>query len=238
MEQKPITVLVIDDLDSDRAFAVRQIAHFVPSKRIHTAANTVEVMRILQTVPIDLVFIDMEMPDNTGFAVAKCVESTQPRAKYAFLTGHAELGAESYEYDPIDFLCKPVSRERLERTFERFARSRSPFSQDRIPLETGEGTYLLSPADVLYIAREKQGASIVCREKRLAVKKSLSELELIFGDFGLVRCHQSYLISIHHVLSLRQASFGRTYLAELEGGQSVPVSRSQYTALKEQLQEL
>lgn len=54
MSKSPITVLIIDDQDSDRAYAVKNISLYVPEEHIHTAANTAEMMRILKTVSIDL----------------------------------------------------------------------------------------------------------------------------------------------------------------------------------------
>ena len=63
----------------------------------------------------------------------------------------------------------------------------------------------------------------------------MDELELIFSDYGLFRCHQSYLISLRQVAGVTQSDFGRTYWAVLKNGQRIPVSRGKYAAMQEKL---
>ncbi|MBR5947710.1 MAG: response regulator, partial [Clostridia bacterium] len=82
-EQRKINVLIVDD-DPVAAEAARSgSALFVDDKRIMTASDSVEMMRILTTTPIDLAFLDMEMPDTDGFTVADYLVKVQPKAKYA-----------------------------------------------------------------------------------------------------------------------------------------------------------
>ncbi len=120
MEKLNINTLIIDDekTHSDQAF--QKIALYVDEQHIFTASDSVEVMHILQTVSIDLAFIDVEMADVDGFTIADYIRTSQPKADYVFLTGLTEFGAKSYEYEPLDFLCKPVYALRLQKTFERF----------------------------------------------------------------------------------------------------------------------
>ena len=239
MERKQCTVLVIDDdpvaLEQSRS----KIALYVPPEKIFTAENAVEVMRILKSVPVDLVFIDMELPDTDGFSLADYVSAAQPKAKYVFLTGHVELGAKSYEYEPLDFLCKPLDVLRLQKTFDRYERSRSPgrYTKEQIALESTSGFMLISPADVLYITRESRKTVICCAGGSHTAANTLDELELIFSDYGFFRCHQSYLISLAHVTGIKKSEFGKTYTATLDNGAQVAVSRHRYAPLKERLSE-
>ncbi len=117
---------------------------------------------------MDLVFIDREMPDTDGFSIADYVRDIQPKAKCVFLTGHTELGAKSYEYEPLDFLCKPVDILRLRKTFDRYERTRSAGgpATEQIGIESTTGFVLLSPADILYITRENRKKA---KQRRSAV---------------------------------------------------------------------
>lgn len=239
MEKLRINVLIVDDDPVSLEQSRETVLLFVPAEKVYTAVNSVEVMRILQSVPIDLAFVDIEMADTDGFAMAGYIQSAQPRARYAFLTGHTELGAKSYDYEPLDFLCKPVNPLRLKKTFERFEKSRAPRhgSNEQIAIETTAGFVLISPADVLYVTRESRKTVIVCNTQRYLVKNPLEELELIFGEFDLFRCHQSYLVSLPHISSAVQADFGRTYWAILDNGNRVPVSRNRYADMRRRLGE-
>ena len=237
-EKRPINVLIVDDDAVAIAEAKRYISLYVDEQRIYQASNAVEMMRLLSTIPMDLAFLDMEMPDIDGFTIADYLARVQPKTRYVFLTGHTELGAKSYEYEPIDFLCKPVNVVRLQKTFERFDRLRGirP-TQEQIAVESGNGLVLISPREIRYISRSNRKTVIHCAEESHIVKMPLSELEITFADYDLVRCHQSFLISMAHVASVEKSSFGRTYAAVLDTGEKIPVSRGQYLELREKITE-
>lgn len=239
MEQIHANILIVDDEPASMEQSRQLIELYGEKERIYTASNSVEVMRVLQSVPIDLAFVDIEMPDNDGFTIAGYIQSAQPRTKYVFLTGHTELGAKSYDYEPLDFLCKPVNALRLQKTFQRFekARAQERNAMDQIAIESTSGFVLISPAEIMYVTRENRKIIAYCEKQSYTVKNSLDELELIFNEYGLFRCHQSYLVSLRHVTGVAQSDFGRTYWAILRNGQRVPVSRGKYAAIQARLRE-
>ena len=233
-EQRKINVLIVDDDRVAMEAARAAIALFVDEKRIMTASNSVEMMRILTTTPIDLAFLDMEMPDTDGFSVADYLIRIQPKAKFVFLTGHTELGAKSYEYEPMDFLVKPVSALRLQKTFERFDRTRTKKPEkSRIAVETSVGFVLIDPNDILYISRDSRKAVIHLKNSEYIVNNTLSELELMFADQDVIRCHQSFLVSLRHLKSAEKSGLGRTFYAVLDTDEKVPVSRDKFGELRE-----
>lgn len=239
MEKIKANVLLVDDEPASMEQSRKMLLLYAEEQRIYSACNSVEVMRVLQSVPIDLAFVDIEMPDNDGFTIAGYIQDTQPRAKYVFLTGYTELGAKSYDYEPLDFLCKPVNAIRLQKTFQRFekARSQAGNSIDQIAIESTSGFVLISPAEIMYVTRENRKIVVYCEKQSYTVKNSLDELELIFSEYGLFRCHQSYLVSLYDVTGVTQSDFGRTYWAVLRNGQRVPVSRGKYAAMQARLRE-
>lgn len=237
-EKRAINILIVDDDAAAIAQARQNIAFYVEEQRIYHASNAVEMMRLLTTIPMDLAFLDMEMPDIDGFSIADYLAKVQPKTRYVFLTGHTELGAKSYEYEPLDFLCKPVNALRLQKTFERFDRiSGARPAQEKIAVETGEGLVLIPPQEIRYISRDNRKTVINCADKNYAVKMPLAELEIMFADYDLIRCHQSFLVALDHVASAEKAAFGRTYAAVLDTGDKIPVSRGRYPELWEKLTE-
>lgn len=237
MADKPIRVLIVDDDPISLEQSRQKIARCAENGQLFTAQNAEEVLAVLERTPIDLAFVDVEMPDTDGFTVVEYLRRRQPQAKYVFLTGHSELGAKSYDYEPLDFLCKPVDALRLRRTFDRFARSRGGHrpAGEQVAVEGANGFVLISPADILYIARENRKTVIHCLRENHTVKYSLDELETIFSDFGLFRLHQSYLVPLERIASVRRAEFGKTYSAALTDGTQIPVSREKYGALRDYL---
>ena len=235
-ELRKINVLIVDDDPVAMEEARRALAFYVEPTQLRTASNSVEMMRILSMVPVELAFLDMEMPDTDGFSVADYLTRTQPKTKYVFLTGHTELGAKSYEYEPLDFLCKPVNVMRLQKTFERYDRSREKNgTREQIAVETNSGFVLISPGDIRYISRDSRKTVIHCGDREYVAAASLSDLEVMFGDYDLIRCHQSFLLSLEHVVSAEKSGFGRTFYAVMDTGEEVPVSRSRFGELRESL---
>lgn len=232
-----IQVLIIDDEIISLENSKQKISLYVPIENIHVATNSIEVMRILKSKPIDMAFIDLEMPGTDGFTIANYVKETQPKAKFAFLTGHAEMGAKSYDYDALDFLCKPVDVLRLKKTFEKYEKTLSTGNvSNQIAIETSNGFVLVSPNDIRYIAKENRKVVIYCENAEYVVKSSLDEMETIFSDFNLYRVHQSYLVPLKNIVSIEQSNFGNTYIATLSDESKIPVSRWKYASLRKYLQ--
>lgn len=234
-KQAKIKVLIVDDESVSLQQSKEKIELYVPANQIYVASNSIEVMRIIKSVPIDLAFLDVEMPDTDGFAVADYLAEHQPKAKYVFLTGHVELGAKSYDYEPLDFLCKPMDAMRLQKTFERFERSRSKEThrEEKIAIEMTTGFVMVRPSDIAYITRENRKSMIYCNKEQFVAKNTLDELEVIFSDFDIFRCHQSYLIPLGRIKSVKQSEFGRSYYAVLDSAEKIPVSRGKYVELRE-----
>ena len=148
----PIHVLLLDDEPASLEASGRKIAMYVPEDHIHMARTAMEAMQMLKTQPIALAFLDVEMPETNGFSVAEFLHTSYPEVRYVFLTGHAEMGAKSYDYEPLDFLCKPLDVVRLQKTFERFERTvQTPPSHSKIAVATASGFVLMDPADILYL---------------------------------------------------------------------------------------
>lgn len=239
MKKKQIQVLIIDDEPVVLEESRRKIAVYVEEQGIYTASDSEKVMSILASTPVDLVFIDMQMPDTDGFSIASYIQSALPDTKYVFLTGHAELGAKSYDYEPLDFLCKPLDLMRLQKTFDRFEKSRGKKlpGKTQLALESTAGFVLVAPEDISYITRESRKTVIYCKDASYTVKNSLDELEAMFSDFNFFRCHQSYLIPLGRVVSVSAAGFGRTFQAVLDEGSIIPVSRQKYGELRDALKK-
>lgn len=237
MKEYNINVLIVDDDTHSLIQSKKKIELYVPSECIYTAINSVEIMQVIKNVSIDLAFLDVEMPDTDGFSVANYIKECQSAAKCVFLTGHVEFGAKSYDYEALDFLCKPMDAMRLQKTFERFMRTRQNQKQKKetIAIEGTEGFVLICPDEVKYITRENRKSVIYCKEICHVAKSSLDELELIFSDFGLFRCHQSYLVSVEKIKQVKRSDFGRAFWAILNTEEKIPISRGKYALLRNEL---
>ena len=234
MSLENLKVLILDDEPHSLEQSRIAMASFVPNENILVASSAIEVMRILQTHPLEMIFLDIEMPDTDGFSIAEYIHESYPNIKVVFLTGHVELGAKSFEYEPFDFLGKPIDVMRLKKTLDRYENLKlnAGYRKELVAVDTGTGLVLLSPEDILYIAKEKRKTVIHCGEKSYIVQYSLDEIETIFNDYGLFRTHQSFIVPVDKIVSVQPADFGKTYHATLVDGRKIPVSRIQYSKLR------
>ncbi len=232
------TIMILDDEPDALTQSREAMEQFVPSDRILTATDQSQALEYIGKGKVDLLFLDVEMPGLDGFTLADYIHKLRPELKYVFLTGHVELGAESYDYEPIGFLSKPIDVPRLRRTLERFRDSQEgDDSQRAVALETGgAGFALVAPADIRYIAREGRRTVIYCTGQVHQVKYTLEALETIFFGQGLFRIHKSMIVPLGRIALVQSADFGRTFQAVLDDGTSLPVSRRGYAKLREQLE--
>lgn len=234
MPQTPIEVLLLDDEPDSLAFSRQAIARFVPMESIHCAQTVEEALEILQTAPIQLAFLDVELTHSDGFALCEYLHQHYPGVAVVILTGHVDLGAKSYDYEPFDFLTKPVDVLRMERTFQRFRQRQSAATAPRVMIETNAGFVLLNPKDICYIVKNGSVCEVHCiNGEQYRVTYTLDRLEAMLARDNFFRTHQSYLVPVERILQVKGTKFGNTYEARLDDGTTVPVSRSKYAKLKE-----
>ena len=237
MRLEDTIVLILDDEPASLEESRLAMKEYVKEENIICCTSAVETMRVIESRPVNLAFLDVEMPGTNGFTMSEYIHTKQPAMKYVFLTGHTELGAVSYDYEPFDFLSKPIDIVRLQKTIERYlaSQNKSEYKKDMVAVDTSSRFVLLSPEKICYISKENRKTFIHCTDKVFQVQYSLDELEAIFSDYGVFRTHQSFLVALQHVASVGQADFGKTYSAILDDGTKVPVSRNQYAKLREHL---
>lgn len=238
MEMREIEVLLLDDESDSMQLSLEAIMKYVERVQIHCASTVEEVMAIMSKIPIQLAFLDLELSHSDGFTLSDYIRRNYTETEIVFLTGHVDLGAKSYEYEPLDFLTKPVDVLRMERTFRKFEEKNKQRTggSSRIMIETGSNFILLSPADIQCIAKDRYAVEIRCRDKStIKVSYSLDYLEGILAEYGFFRTHQSYLIPIERISKVNSSKFGNTFEAVLDDGSVIPVSRGKFSKLKEHI---
>lgn len=227
-------VLIIDDNRQAAKGTIAAIQNYVPEKQIQYAQNGAEAMNVLREHRVSLVFLDIDMPDTSGFAIASWMDVHYKGVPYVFLTGYADFALQSYEYEPLDFLTKPIDVIRLQKTFDRLEAREEVAMPGKVAVQTAQGFALLEPQSILYIARVGRRNHIYCEKgQEYIVGHTMDELEVILGDYGFFRNHQSYLIPFDKIVRVSATEFGKTYEAVLIDGTVIPVSRAKYPLLRE-----
>lgn len=247
MAIEPIRTVVVDDekLSADATMAM--LAKFPEINIIAFIDNSPELMNKLPELGAELLILDIEMPYNNGMNVASFVKKKFPNIEIIFCTGHAYFAVDCYDFEPVDFVTKPINEPRLRRAIERAQRKLRNTIKD-IPIEkkadnkskkigiNAEGGYQIIDVDsILYI--EKKGRKIYINtkgKKSLVSKYNLTQLEEILQPHEFFRCHQSFIVPIRKIRYVKSNQFGKTYSIILrESYDEIPLSRSKHGEIKE-----
>jgi len=177
--------------------------------------------------PYDLVFLDIEMPALDGITLAKKIRSRSENVFIVFLTSHIEYALEGYEVNALRYLTKPVDIEKLKEVI-RYVQEKQGSSRQIIVKEDGE-EILIDINDVIYMESMNQNVRIVTAGGEHVIRYNISDFEDQLKNDGFFRIHRGYLISLSKVKKLA----GNDVI--LDGGETLPVSRSNVKPLKEAL---
>ncbi|HJV90315.1 MAG TPA: LytTR family DNA-binding domain-containing protein [Holophagaceae bacterium] len=194
--------------------------------------------------PLDALFMDIHMPNLSGIEVLAELEN--PPA-IVFVTANAEYAVQAFEHAALDFLVKPVTAERLEKTLARLQgnqvprRSGSelkallPPANVRFPVKAGDGKLLLELKRVSHFEVIDQVVWVHAgKQKFRTTWVSLTEVEQAFPGAGLMRIQRHLLLRPEAVLGIRSLPSGRRAVLVAEGVE-LEASRSAAHSLKQRL---
>ncbi len=238
-----LNVLLVDD-DVHAREALRAALSAFPCVAVAgEAADGQEAMALLAQTAIDLAFLDIDLGAFNGFHLAQHIQLVYPRTKIIFLTGHTDFALKGYDYAPVDFLIKPVNMLRLERALDRVQKQRAgedaiPRSDDaRVGVHVDGRLELIRVRDISYMEKTRRKVLIRCSDgKQYCTSDPLQRLQTIFEPHGFFRCHQSFLVSLDKVQSIRHDELNTSQFLCLEGADDlVPLSRDKKSELYELL---
>lgn len=188
----------------------------------------------LEEADFDVVLLDPDLVESGG------LELPSPRNKRAFSTiivsAYTELSLRAYDYGVLDFVPKPVSRERLAMALRRVVpQDESAGPPDQFLAVRRKGRIDLVPVnDLLYVeGADKYSELVLTNGQRSFSDKCLGRLEATLPP-SFVRIHKSYLVRFPMVSRLL-VKRGSRYFAELRNGLRLPVGRSRYERIKSRL---
>ncbi len=201
-------------------------------------ANAVEALQAIRKERPDVVFLDVQMPAISGLELLSMIDDDE-LPHVVFVTAHDEYALRAFEERALDYLLKPVSRDRLAKTVERLRRlpgaaPPAAYPRDRIrrlPCLAGRAIKLVDLTDVELVRSSEAGVYVVTAKGELFTELTLRVLE---ERAGLVRCHKQYLVNLDKVdeISLEEG----LGVIRTRSGKDVPVSRRYLAKLRQQLE--
>jgi len=254
---RPLRVLVVDDEELARMRLKSMVAECAEPRCIVAgeAANAAQALVWLTTHECDLVLLDVQMPGRDGTQLAAELRLKSPAPAIVFVTAHAQHALRAFDLEAVDYLTKPVKRERLQmalrRVHQRLVGGQPVIAQPQPPKEEGpvivvsdRGRIIRVPvADVLYLKAELKYVTLRTADHTHVLDDSLAELAERLGD-RFLRVHRNALVAKRAVRALeRRTLAGDPDEEGAEGwavcmapvGEWLAVSRRQVAAVREAL---
>jgi len=226
-----VKVLVVDDEPLARARLLRMLEKLEGVGQITEAETGAAALEMIRASAPDVVLLDIEMPGLSGLAVAEI----PGMPAVIFTTAHVEHAARAFDLDAVDYLAKPIRKERLERALLRVRRRAAetrdaPAPAQRLAVHGASGVRFVDLSRAVALrALDKYIAVQVDGEEHL-VRESLDALEVRLKDDGFVRVHRAALVRARAIVGLAGEDGALT--ATLSDGTAVEVSRRHAAALR------
>jgi two-component system LytT family response regulator len=242
-------------LVDDEQLALRRLARLLEENGRVTIAGSfsdpVAAADFLDRDRVDVVFLDIEMPEMNGFELLARVAAPPP---VIFTTAYDQYALRAFEVNSIDYLLKPIEARQLERAVAKLERLRTPSPQPdwralagwlaaaapgfprRITSRVGDRTHFIDLTHVTHFVAADKVTYAVSKARREIVDHTLAELEQKLDPAQFVRIHRAVLVNITFVEEIEQRAGGRAQVRLRDGnGTQLPLARDRLRALKERL---
>ena len=194
---------------------------------LHTFSDGHELLDTADVKPYDLVFLDIEMPAMDGITLAKELRKKNSSTYIVFLTGHVEYAIEGYEVNALRYLTKPVQEDKLNDVLAYVIKEKQ--SRKQLVIKTDGEEIRIDVADIIYMEAQNKYVMIYTTKGEYLVRYNLADFEEELKDYGVMRVHRSYLVSLSKVRKIGSAD------CTMAKNYNVPVSRSNIKPLKDAL---
>jgi two-component system LytT family response regulator len=241
---KKITALIVDDEDLARHVLRELIQSHPDIEVVAECANGLEAVKAVAEHKPDLIFLDVQMPKLSGFDVLELIGT---ETAVIFVTAYDQYAMRAFEVHAVDYLLKPIGRERFEAAFERaksrlgeklppapeLAAAARPPKQflDRIVVRDGTRVTLIPVGKLDYAEAQDDYVALATEGKKHLKQQTIASLEACLDPDRFVRVHRSYIVNFERVVRIEPYAKD-SRIAILADNTRLPVSKSGYARLK------
>ncbi|MBX2817612.1 MAG: LytTR family DNA-binding domain-containing protein [Saprospiraceae bacterium] len=232
MSKSDLKTIIIDDLPDARALLTADLGAMPGITLSGSAGSVVEGLRLIKEVGPDLVFLDIDLPDGSGFDILELVDKRD--FAVIFTTASDQHAIQAFRFAAVDYLLKPIDPHQLLEAVRRvrpLQLEKMEALRNRLAGDEHRQSISLSNADEIRVVEVGQIQRCTADNNytmfyfangdRFLVSKTLKTYDQILGSLGFIRCHQSHIVNAKYVQGYVRAEGG--YLLMKDGTQ-IPVS--------------
>ena len=206
VDDEPLALHILEDYISKIPFL----------QLVKATTNPIEALTLVQTGDVDLVFLDVQMPELTGIQFLKI---SNGRAKVILTTAYPQYALEGYELDVVDYLLKPIAFDRFFKSVQKAQTIIQPvaktimaepvqqddFSTDFIFVKTEHKIQKVYLHDILFIEGLKDYISIFTTAERIITLQGMKKMEDALPERHFIRVHKSYIVALNKIDSIERS---------------------------------
>jgi two-component system LytT family response regulator len=208
VDDEPLALHILEDYISKMPFLAL----------IKATTNPIEALQLVQEGGIDLVFLDVQMPELTGIQFLRIANG---KAKVILTTAYSQYALEGYELDVIDYLLKPIAFDRFFKSVQKaqtiiqpsskpeakqeVSTPQNDFLSDFIFVKTEHKIQKVYLNDILFIEGLKDYISIFTPGERIITLQNMKKMEDALPEKHFIRVHKSYIVSINKIDSIERS---------------------------------
>ena len=232
---KKISVIVIDDERLAREEVIRSLADFPEFDVIGQAKNYEEAKKQIETLQPELIFLDIQMPGGSGLDL---LESLNEVPQVVFTTAFNEYAVQAFDMEALDYLVKPLRKERFAITIERIKKRigknglpQHDHLEKQVFIKDGSKCFFVQLKDVYLIESADNYARLYFNDRKALIKRSLSQLEGTLDNSVFFRINRNQIINTKYISEINNLEKGRLQV-RLQKGKPMEVSLRQSALFK------
>ncbi len=243
-------VIVDDELFARQSLESILLDYYPEIRLVGQADSVQQAVDLIKEVNPDLVFLDIDLPDGTGFDVLSILKTFQ--FKVIFVTAHHEYAIKAIKFSAFDYILKPVNPMELKVAIKRVIDEKDnnkikmdafihnlqnqKIEDKKIVLKTSESIYLIGVRDIIRCEADNNYTSFFLNTgERIVISKGLKEYDEMLSSYGFFRVHQSHLINIRCISRFDKKEGGFIVLSDKT---QIPVSQRKKQKLLEMFEAL
>jgi len=238
--------IVVEDSRLARNGLVRMLAEFKAVDVIGAAEDVSTALTLIELYQPEVIFLDIHMPEQNGFEL---LAKMTYQAKIIFTTAYAEYAVQAFDHDSVDYLLKPISKERLAKAIiklsnqnlrqdkakvsDEYEQGNEPILalSSRIFVKDNDQCHLIEIVNIDYIESCKNYVQIYFEQKKAFVKKTLNHVEIRLPKQLFFRVNRQFIINLQSVVTIVE-TLNDGYVLTMTDGKTIEISRRNTVKLK------
>lgn len=226
-----ISVLIVDDEANGRQYLSKLISQDDRFNIVGQCSNGIQAIHAFKRQKPDVIFLDIRMGGLSGFDVCKSIGKTE--TKIVFVTAYGQHALEAFDFEPVDYITKPIRTDRFKRTLDRLYRNigqkNSALSTSeirKIQLSTVDGQLIFAPFQLQFLEGANNYVRVWIDNQRYLTRTTLQKLASRLDLEQLIQVHRCFFVNKNLITKIVKLPHGAVALKLKNCSKKIPISRS------------